>query len=285
MKRNWILIATALAVFAAALSGTGCQKLRARDQLNRGVQAYRAASYPTAVEHFKQAVELDPTFHTARLYLATAYMSQWIPGADSPENHQMAKAAKENFQKVLDSNPDDNVASVAIASMASMSFQEAGSIQDMNAKMAKLDEAREWNERLIKVDPNNKEAHYSLGVIAWTKWYPAIGKARADSGMKPEDPGPLKDKKVRDQLREKWWGTIQGGIENLEKSLQIDKNYDDAMAYLNLLHRERADLAETPEEYKKDIDTADKWLQAALDTRKQRAEATSAGGFGAAEAK
>jgi tetratricopeptide (TPR) repeat protein len=233
------------------------------------------------VEHFKQAVELDPTFHTARLYLATAYMSQWIPGADSPENHQMAKAAKENFAKVLESEPNNTV---AIASMASMGFQEAGGIQDMDAKMAKLDEAREWNERLIKADPNNKEAYYSLGVIAWTKWYPAIGKARADLNMKPEDPGPLKDKKVREQLREKWWGTVQTGIENLEKALNIDKNYDDAMAYLNLLHRERADLAESPAEYKKDIDIADKWLQAALDTRKQRAEATSGGGFGTAEA-
>jgi tetratricopeptide (TPR) repeat protein len=153
----------------------------------------------------------------------------------------------------------------------------------MDAKMAKLDEAREWNEKLIKVDPNNKEAHYSLGVIAWTKWYPAIGKARVDLGMKPEDPGPLKDKKVRDQLREKWGSVIQSGIESLQQALNIDKNYDDAMAYLNLLHRERADLAENPEEYKRDIDEADKWLQAALDTRKARAEATSAGGFGTAE--
>ncbi|HWR54720.1 MAG TPA: tetratricopeptide repeat protein [Bryobacteraceae bacterium] len=278
MKRKWTLMIAALAVCAAALSGTGCQKLKARDHLNKGVQAYRSANYPAAVEHFKQAVELDPEFNTARLYLATAYMSQWIPGAESPENVQMAKAAKENFSKVLESSPNDPV---AIASMASMSYQEAGGIQDIQAKNNKLDEAREWNERLVKTDPKNKEAYYSLGVIAWAKWYPAYGKARADLGMKPEDPGPLKDKKVREELRAKWWDTVQGGIANLEKALEVDKNYDDAMAYLNLLYRERADLADTPEEARKDVDTADSWLQKALDTRKAKAEAASEGGFGA----
>lgn len=281
MKRKWTLMIAALAVCAAALSGTGCQKLKARDHLNKGVQAYRSANYPAAVEHFKQAVELDPTFNTARLYLATAYMSQWIPGAESPENVQMAKAAKENFSKVLESSPND---AVAIASMASMSYQEAGGIQDSEAKNKKLDEAREWNERLVKADPKNKEAYYSLGVIAWAKWYPVYGKARVDLGMKPEDPGPLKDKKIREELRAKWWDTIQSGIDNLNRALEVDKNYDDAMAYLNLLHRERADLADTPAEAQKDVETADNWLQKALDTRKAKAEAASQTGFGAAAA-
>lgn len=268
MKRNWILITTALGVLAASLAGTGCQKLKARDQLNKGVQAFRSANYPTAVEHFKQAVEADPTFHTARLYLASAYMSQWIPGADSPENQQMAQGARENFQRVLDEDPNNTV---ALSSLASMSFQEAGGIQDTDAKMKQFDVAAEWYEKLAKADPANKEAWYSLGVIAWSKWYPAIGKARADLQMKPEDPGPLKDKKVREQLRQEWGQTIQTGIEYLEKSLSIDPQYDDAMVYLNLLNRERADLAETPDEYRKDIDAADTWLQKALDTRKIKA--------------
>ncbi len=277
MKRNWTLIAAALAVGAALLAGTGCQKLKARDNLNKGVQAYRNANYQEAVERFKTAVELDPTFHTARLYLATAYMSQWIPGAESPDNQRMAKAAKEHFMKVLEADPKNTV---ALASMASMTYQESGSIQDQNARRAKLEEARQWNEKLIAADPTNKEAHYSLGVIAWAEWYPAIGKARADAGMKPEDPGPLKDKKAREALRGTWTETIQNGIDHLNKALEIDSNYDEAMAYLNLLHRERADLAESQEEYKKDIDTADQWLQKALDTRKKKAESASQAGFG-----
>ena len=71
-----------LAVAALAVLGASCKKLKSRDQLNKGVEAFKNAQYPEAVEHFKTAVELDPDFPTARLYLATAYMQQYIPGAD-----------------------------------------------------------------------------------------------------------------------------------------------------------------------------------------------------------
>ena len=49
---------------ALALLATSCQKLQARDQLNKGVQAFKNAQYPQAVENFKKAVELDPDFPT-----------------------------------------------------------------------------------------------------------------------------------------------------------------------------------------------------------------------------
>ena len=79
-------------------------------------------------------------------------------------------------------------------------------------------------------------------MIAWAKWYPALMTARAELRMKPEDPGPLKDKKVKDELSAKYCAMIDDGIANLQKALDIDKEYDDAMAYMNLLIRERADL-------------------------------------------
>ena len=55
-------------------SRVGCGKLRARDQLNKGVQSFKNAKYEEAIEHFKNAVSLDPSLLTARLYLGTAYM-------------------------------------------------------------------------------------------------------------------------------------------------------------------------------------------------------------------
>ena len=67
-------VLTVLAVLLALFSTVGCNKLRARDQLNKGVQAYKNAKYEDAIEHFKNAVELDPSLINARLYLATAYM-------------------------------------------------------------------------------------------------------------------------------------------------------------------------------------------------------------------
>ncbi|HYZ85118.1 MAG TPA: tetratricopeptide repeat protein [Bryobacteraceae bacterium] len=270
-------LAIALIAGTSLLVSTGCEKLKARDHLNKGVASFKNAKYPDAVEHFKQAIELDPSFPTARLYLATAYMSQYIPGADSPDNLQNAKAAHDNFVKVLEQEPNNTI---AIASLASLHYSEAQGTQALDAKLQKLDEARQWYEKLAQVDPKNKEAYYSLGVITWAKWYPRLMEARAKLGMKPEDPGPIKDNKLRLELKEKYGPMIENGLQNLQKALEIDPQYDDAMAYMNLLIRERADLADTPDQYKKDIETADNWVQKALDTKKIKAEEVAKKGAG-----
>ena len=270
MTRNTILpIAALSSALLLAGIGTGCQKLKARDHINKGVQAYKIARYPEAVEHFKMAIQLDPESQNGRLYLATAYMNQYIPGADSPENVQMVKAAQDEFMKVLEADPNDKV---AIAYLASLNYLQVAGIPKFEDKVAKLDESKVWYEKLAQVDPQNKEAYYSLGVIVWAKWYPALMTERNKLGMKPDDPGPIKDKKVREELKAKYWAMIEDGIKNLEKALQIDPEYDEAMAYLNLLHRERADLADSPEQYKRDIDTAENWFQKTVATKKAKAE-------------
>jgi Tfp pilus assembly protein PilF len=253
-------------VVALALVGSSCQKLRSRDQLNKGVQAFKNAQYADAVESFKTAVELDPNFPTARLYLATAYMQQYIPGAESPENNRMAQAAHDEFMKVLDQSPNDKV---AIASLASLYLNQK-----------KWDEAQKWYEKLAAVDPGSAIPYYSLGFIAWSKWYPVYGTARANLGMKQEDPGPIKDKKVKEQLKAQYGPVIDAGLQALDKSLQIDPEYDDAMAYENLLIREKADLADSKEEYEKQVKVADDWVAKALQTKKMKAEKKASTGGG-----
>ena len=267
----------ALGIGSLLLFGTGCNKLRSRDRINKGIQSYKSARYADAVEYFKDAVALDPGNVTGRLYLATAYMSQYIPGAESPDNLQLAKQAKEEFLKVLESHPNDQT---ALASLASLSYQQAQGMPDLDAKLKKLDEAKEWYLKLIAADPQNKEGFYSLAVIDWVKWYAAWMKARADLGMKPEEPGPIKDKKIKADLKEKYTAVIDDGMKNLDKALQIDPNYDDAMAYMNLLIRERADLDDTADQYKADVEKADTWVQKALETKKMKAakEAAKAAG-------
>lgn len=255
MKRNLAALAV-VAVLAFATSG--CEKLKARDNLNRGVQAYKSAQYTQAVEMFEKAVQLDPNFPTARLYLAMAYYMQYIPGAESPENQQMADHALEQFQKVLTQEPKNDVATQSIASIY---FNEK-----------KWDDAEQWYKKATELNPKNKEGFYTLGVIAWTRWYRPWAEARAKLGMKPEDPGPIKDKKVREELKTQFLPVIGAGLDSLQKALEIDKEYDDAMAYINLLIRERADLDDSADEYKKDVETADNWVQKAMQMKKIKAE-------------
>ena len=181
------------------LFATGCDKLRSRDALNHGVQAYKGAHYSEAVDYFKSAVQLDPDNTMPRLYLATAYMSQYIPGAESPENLQLAKQAKEEFQKGSGEEPVRRHR--ARFAGIRFSYQQAQGMPDLEAKLKKLDEAKEWYLKLIAADPQNKEGFYSLAVIDWVKWYAAwMRAARQDLGLKPEEPGPLKDKKVKERI-------------------------------------------------------------------------------------
>ncbi len=255
-----------IAILAMLLSSTACEKLKARDELNKGVQAFKSAKYQEAVDHFNNAINYDPTFPTSRLYLAMSYLSQWIPGADSEENKQMANKAMENFKLVLDQDPKQTV---AIASIASLYFNQK-----------KLDEAKDWYLKLLNVDPRDKTAYYTLGVIAWTKTFPKRMEARAKLSMKPEDPGPLKDKKVREDIRDKNLALVEEGLKNLDKALEVDKEYDDAMAYANLLHREKADLMDSTDDYKKEIAMADSWVDKTLETKKiknERAQKTQGG--------
>jgi TonB family protein len=114
-----------------------------------------------------------------------------------------------------------------------------------------------------------------MGFIAWSKWYPAYAKARASLGMRPEEPGPIKDAGVRGDLQGRYGGVLESGLRALEKALEIDPQYDDAMAYMNLLIRERADLRDTAEEYKRDVAIADDWVMKTLAVKKAKAEQRS----------
>jgi hypothetical protein len=77
---------------------------------------------------------------------------------------------------------------------------------------------------------------------------------------------------VREEVKEKNYQLVQDGIVALQKAVAVDANYDDALAYLNLMHRELADLADNSDDYKKEIAIADDFVQKTLDAKKRKAE-------------
>jgi tetratricopeptide (TPR) repeat protein len=235
--------------------------------MNHGVQAYKNMHYAEAVNHFKQAVELDPNSANARSYLAMSYMVQWVPGSEAPDNVKNLQAARGTFQEVLDKDPKN---SLALASMASMAYNEA-TAGTPDQKKAALQEAMKWNRRAIEVDPKDAEAYYFLGVIDWSQAYPAIITARAGIKMPLDQPGPIKDAKVRAELKDKWEPVIDDGLADLKKCLAIDNENEDAMTYVNLLLRRKADLDDTPEEAKADLAQAEDWSNKSLETRRIKA--------------
>jgi len=264
-------ILAAGAVVAFALVGTGCEKLKARDHLNQGVNAFRAGNYAAAADEFRTAIETDPTLLDARLYLATAYEQQFVPGTETEQNKKFADAAMSEFQKVLQDSPKSLLATQSIASLF--------------YNMKDFEKAREWNKKVIGIDDKNKEAYYTLGVLAWTDFLPVDREARNNSHMKPEDPGPIKDAKIKAELKAKYWDSLTEGIEFEKKALGVDPQYEDAMSYMNLLIRYRADLQDSHDQYVLDVKEADDWIQKSLEAKKQKADKkAAANGGGTVEA-
>jgi len=94
---------------------------------------------------------------------------------------------------------------------------------------------------------------------------------RAKLGLNPTD--PLKDKKVCALLRDKNQAAVQEGIDSLQKAIQLKPDYDDAMAYLNLMYRERADIqCDDPAAQQADLASADEWVKKTMDTKRAKAE-------------
>src|SRR5260370_158238 len=204
----------------------------ARGWMNQGMQAYKSQQYEQAIDAFQKAVDLDPANVSAHLYLGSAWMAAFIPGVQLPDNVAKAERARSEFLRVLALEPDNER---ALESLAYLGLQEATGLQDQTARFRMLDNARDWFLRVVNADPRNRDAYYSLGVIDWMKWYPNLMQARAKLGMKPEDPGPLTDAAIRLDLKLNYGPTIEDGITNLKKALEIDPSYSDAMAYMNLL--------------------------------------------------
>jgi tetratricopeptide (TPR) repeat protein len=238
------------------------------------VQAYKASRFEAAIEHFKNAVALDPKLVTARLYLATAYRGQFIPNVDSEENNRMGNAAIEQFKTVLDLHPKRELTINSLKGIASIYFD-----------MRKFEEAKEYHRKVLELDPNDPEAYYSIGVIDWSQSYQPRMEARGGLGLKPDE--PLKDKKVCAKIREQNQEKVKEGMDSLQKALQLRSDYDDAMVYLNLLYRERADIqCDDPDARSADIKTADEWVDKAMATKKARAEREAKpGAMGSSEGK
>jgi tetratricopeptide (TPR) repeat protein len=257
----------ALLVFAVGVSG--CNKLKARDLLNKGVAAFKAGQYDTAIEDFKEAKDLDPSLMNARLYLATAYASQYIPGAPSEQNVRLGNQAINEFKEVLQIDPN-NLS--AIDGIGSIIFQMAG--QPYDAK--KFEESKSYHQKHIDLRPNDPEPYYWIGVIDWTLAFRANGELRAEYNknnirkqVKDTDALPAA---VRTEYATKYGPMVDEGIADLKKAIELRPDYDDAMAYLNLLYRRKADMVESAEERASLQKQADELIDKVKEIKQKRAE-------------
>ena len=252
--------AIAVVLAGMVLSMSGCSRLAARDQLNKGVDAYKSGKYEEAIGHFQKATELDPSLPMAKSYLATALAQNIVPGLDTQENLKTADQAISIFQEVLAKRPDD--------------VNSLKQIAGIYFSIKKLDEAKTWQKKVLAVDAKDPEAAYTIGVIDWTEAHENTLKALVPAGINDDGEGNAKaPKKVMDTIKDENSALIEEGLQYLNQAVANRANYDDAMAYLNLIYRRKADLDFGNDAARKaDLAQAVEWRDKAMGTRKANEE-------------
>lgn len=235
------------------------------EEVNLGTQAYRNSHYEEAIEHFCKATELDPSKPVAHMYLATAYTGQYIPGVESPDNVRLGEQAIAQYLLVLDSD-----------SAGDSKPNAAKSVAYIYLNMKKFDEAKHYYQMASGFDPKDPEPYYSVGVIDWTVCYQPRAEARARLKLPPDaelDARKPAQERVCHELNAKNMPWIAEGMESLNRAIELRPDYDDAMAYLNLMYRERADLeCDDLPARQRDLKAADDWVDKTLLTKKKKAE-------------
>ncbi|MBN2242861.1 MAG: hypothetical protein JW793_09235 [Acidobacteria bacterium] len=243
VNTRWLAALFLLAVFP--LSGCGfIKRLQSRDNLNKGVKAFTDQKYDAAAQFFQKSIALDPDFpeDVPRMYLATAYMLQFVPGSMDPKSEQMGEKAVATFAEVVDRSQAAGKPNIgAMLAIASLSYQ-----------MNKVEQTKEWCRRVLAVEPQTQEereqmaeAHYRIAVMDFDT-------VNEETGTLGENIEFLEDAD-KDTLR----GYIEEGLDSLEKALEIRPDYFDAMMYQNLLLREKAKMEEDEEAKLKLINQAD----------------------------
>ena len=235
------------------------KRLAARDELHKGYEDYTKNQFDDAYCHFLRATELDPSLLMAKRYLGFALAQKVVPDLGTPENLAVARQAKTIFQQVLDKDPHD------VNSMKQIAAIEYSIIN--------LDEAREWQKRVLVEDAMDAEAAYTIGVIDWSQAHQNALKALQASGLCDDGEGNAHaPPDVLSRIREQNTALVEDGLRNLQLAIANRPDYDDAMAYLDLLYRRKADLDfEDPKARNQDVAVAGEWAQKAAEVHKANA--------------
>ncbi len=259
----------AIAVTLLMLPAFGCNKVKARIEMKQGNEYYANEEYKQALAEFQKGLENDPDATFAWRSVGLSALAMFKPGDESPANQELARVATEAFEKYLadpenaaDQKVKDYLLSMYINSKQydkALAFVDQEAQADptkagdfMRSKINILNQADRYEEA-VKLGmafegPDAPEILYTLGVSAWDKSYNDPKYSLAD----------------RDHI-------VDMGLAATDKALKLKPDYFEAMAYYNLLYREKAKMTTDPAGRQGYLDKAEEWKQKAIELRKNAA--------------
>jgi tetratricopeptide (TPR) repeat protein len=268
-SRLWLV----LPIVAAIVLAPGCTGLKEQMLLKKGSELYTAQKYDEAIQQFEEIVKIDPANYRANYLIAVSYLALYHPGSDHPKDKEYAEKGLAAFKRTLDL-PSPNADERAKTENFYLSFLDSAGDRDtaiaylekqlasrpsdlalinqiatLYQKKNDFTKALEYYEKRTSLDASNKEAWYTLGVKCWDRSYHG---------------GLAVSQEERDMV-------IDKGIAALDKALQIDPNYFDALSYINLLYREKAKSLNTVGKFTEvgaAIAKADEYQKRAIEVKK-----------------
>lgn len=256
-------------LLASLLASAGCDKFQSRAEIRQGNEFFKVGKYDTALAKYNHALQLDPGEKKLYKNLGLAYMGLYQPGSKHPKDIEYSQKAIDYLKKYIEAFPQDKKASEFLVTMylnsgrlddALAFFQDYSQKHPQDSKametMANLyfqkadfPHGVEMMERAMKLTGPKKETYETIGAQAWDKAH-----------NYPE---------LTDEQRQ---AVVTQGIEAMNKSLALDPNYAEALAFINLLYREQAKLDQKtdPKKAEEDIAKADEYRNKAIELQKQK---------------
>ncbi len=271
-------LAVALSLSALVLAGTGCEgtidHLKANFAAKQGNDLYKAGDYQKAVEWYRYSLYLNPELPIAYHNAGLAFMALYKPGSRHPKDLYYSQQSIDHLQRFLRFEPDDEDAKNQILTVflqaeryddAARFFEaevkERGSDPAVASRLAQIlgmiyakkgdfESSLEWYKKRAEIEKDNPEALYTIGVLCWDKVY------HAGISMELDKRGEM----------------IEMGLDYLRRAADLRDNYFEATAYINLLFREKAKVAQLVgniEDFARFNQEADKYVRLSLEQRKK----------------
>lgn len=283
---------------------------RANALFNDGRFRAAIEEYEKAREFYEKTPDHHPNLIHAYRFLGESYKSLFRPGVEDTDNMERANKAVEFLTKAYEMNPASKEIIYSLGDMydklkrfedaekmylrilelepgnmnnyyvvAEFYKRYAAEKQELRAKaesmyfrrieadpenpqgyaylanyyeliqpIPEFDKANEcWDKRII-LDPNNAEAYYAKGVNRWSKAY-RLANLPVDQRI----------------------ALAQESLQALEKAIQIDPNYPEPYAYVNVVYKSVLAKLEPEKESRYNAE-ADRYLEKFQELRKRQAE-------------
>lgn len=295
---------------AIALSVAGCGKyneLKARKSFKDANQLYSQGEYRRAAEHYEEAIRQDPDLTVAYFYLGNSYDNLYkATRRGEPENDQLLEKAIQNYKIAAERETDPKMQRLSleylVAAYGPEKLNDPEQAEPIVQRMIEMDpkevtnyfalariyedagrydEAEEALLRGKEVRPNEASVYTTLAGFynrqgEFDKTVEALAERAAREPDNPEAFQTLAafywEKAYRDfrlpaEQKHKY---VDDGLVAVEKALSLRDDYLDAVAFKNLLLREKAKYVKDRAEYDKLMAEANRLQQRAIELQKRK---------------